>query len=223
MIQKSAKILELPVFDRPREKLLSKGPEALSDLELTAVILGRGSRGHSVLKLAHRVLEQFQDPELSLNIEHLMKVPGLGPARVATFAAAIELARRRVRPQGYILKKAGDVLGLVRHFAEKKQEHFLAITVNGANEVISNRVITVGLVNRSQVHPREVFADAITDRASGIVVAHNHPSGCLKPSQADRDVTLRLKEAGGLLGIQLLDHIIFTQSGHYSFLEMGDL
>jgi DNA repair protein RadC len=113
------------------------------------------------------------------------------------------------------------VLPLIRHFADRKQEHFICVSLNGANEIIATRVVSVGLVNKTQVHPREVFADPITDRASAVIVAHNHPSGSLEPSKEDIDITARLKSAGEILGIRLLDHVIFNSKGYYSFLEKG--
>ena len=112
-----------------------------------------------------------------------------------------------------------DVLPLIMNYADRKQEHFLSVSINGANEVIATRVVSVGLANKSQVHPREVFADAITDRASAVIIAHNHPSGPLAPSKEDVEVTKRLKAAGELLGIKLLDHMIFNTKGYYSLLE----
>jgi DNA repair protein RadC len=111
----------------------------------------------------------------------------------------------------------------VRHYGDRRQEHFLCISLNGANEVITTRVVSVGLVNKTQVHPREVFAEPITDRASAVILAHNHPSGNLSPSKEDLQITRQLKEAGETLGITVLDHIIFSQKGHYSFLEQGEL
>jgi DNA repair protein RadC len=114
-------------------------------------------------------------------------------------------------------------LPLIRHFADRKQEHFLRVTINGANEVLNVRVISIGLLDRTPVHPREVFADAITDRASGIILAHNHPEGGVEPSEADADVTRRIKQAGEIVGIHLLDHIIFNPTTYFSFLEAGKL
>jgi DNA repair protein RadC len=110
---------------------------------------------------------------------------------------------------------------LIRHYADRKQEHFICITINGANEVINTRVISIGLVDKTQVRPREVLADAITDRASGVVLAHNHPIGSLTPSTADREITEQLKKAGELLGISVLDHIIFNRTEYYDLLKAG--
>lgn len=107
--------------------------------------------------------------------------------------------------------------------ADRKQEHFLCISLNGANEVIATRTISVGLVNKAQVHPREVFADPITDRAAAIIIAHNHPTGNVTPSKDDVEITRKLKAAGETLGIKVLDHIIFSHKGYYSFLESNEL
>jgi DNA repair protein RadC len=112
---------------------------------------------------------------------------------------------------------------VIRHYTDRKQEHFLAVTINGANEVLNVRVVSIGLIDSSQVHPREVFAEAVAERASGIIVAHNHPAGTLEPSPADIEATKQLKGAGEVVGIELLDHIIFNRVGYFSFLEAGKL
>ena len=135
---------------------------------------------------------------------------------LSTIAAAFEFVRRRIKPEGVKIKFPVDVLPLIQHYGDRKQEHFLCISINGANEVMNIRVITIGLINKSQVHPREVFADVIAERASAVIVAHNHPDGDLKPSNEDITVTKRMKEAAALLGISLLDHIIFNHKGYYS-------
>ena len=215
------KISDLPLSERPREKLLGGQADALSDLELLAVILGRGSGRISVFDLAKRVLGVLDRSGLTPNAGELSRIPGVGPAKAALLIAATEFMRRRVRPEGLAIKQPVDVLPLIRHFADRKQEHLLCVSLNGAGEVIATRVVTVGLVDQSQVHPREVYADPITDRASRIIVAHNHPSGSIRPSDADIAVTKRLQSAGQILGVQLLDHIIFTRTGYFSFLENG--
>lgn len=112
---------------------------------------------------------------------------------------------------------------IIRHYADRKQEHFLCASINGANEILNIRVVSIGLIDRTPVHPREVFADALSDRASAIIVAHNHPAGSLEPSASDVEVTKQLKAAGTVMGIALLDHIIFKRSGYFSFLEAGRL
>lgn len=217
------RIADIPKPDRPREKLMEKGAAALSDLELLAVLLGRGIKGRDVLAVAGRILQVLDTGNEKLNPDELQQIEGVGPAKAALIAAALEFARRRIRPEGLKISFPADVLPLISHFADRKQEHFLCVSINGANEVIATRVISVGLVNKAQVHPREVFADPITDRATAIIIAHNHPAGGLTPSKEDLEITRQLKAAGETLGIRLLDHIIFNRKGYYSFLEHGEL
>jgi DNA repair protein RadC len=217
------KLTDLPKLDRPREKLQAKGAEALSDLELLAILLGSGIKDHDVMTVASRLLTVLDENNGKPNLEELQKIEGVGLAKATLIVAALELARRRIRPEGLKINFPIDVLPIISHFADRKQEHFICISVNGANEVITSRIVSVGLVNKTQAHPREVFADPITHRASAIIVAHNHPVGSLIPSKEDIEVTQRLKAAGDTLGIRLLDHIIFNQKGYYSFLENGEL
>lgn len=217
------KIHDIPKLDRPREKLLQKGAEGLSDLELIAILLGSGTKGHDVMKLADRILKALDSNKTKPDVEELQKIEGVGLAKATLIAAALEFARRRIRPEGLKISFPADVLPLIQNYADRKQEHFICISVNGANEVIASRVVTVGLVNRTQVHPREVFSDPITDRASAIIIAHNHPSGALAPSREDIEITKQIKTSGEILGIRLLDHIIFNHRGNYSFLEHGEL
>jgi DNA repair protein RadC len=212
-------IKQLPKGDRPREKMQAKGPQVLTDQELLAVLLGRGTAELDVMAMAARILEVLGENKEHPDLEKLQKIKGVGPARASLVAAALEFARRRIRPEGLKVTFSTDVIPLIRHYADRKQEHFLCISLNGANEVIATRVITVGLANRTQVHPREVFADALTDRASAVILAHNHPSGGVQPSKEDIGITQQLREAGTTLGIRVLDHIIFNQRAHFSFAE----
>lgn len=217
------KIADIPKQDRPREKMQTKGPEALSDLELLAVLLGSGTKGHDVMKVAGRILKALDGNPNQVSLKELQKIEGVGLAKATLIAAALEFARRRIRPEGLKISFPADVLPLIQNYADRKQEHFICVSINGANEVIKSRVISVGLVNKTHVHPREVFADPITDRASAIIVAHNHPVGELTPSAEDKEITEQLKSAGDILGIRLLDHIIFNHKGYFSFLESGVL
>jgi len=217
------KVKELPIFNRPREKLQEKGPKALSDKELLAILLGSGTRNQDVLTLAGRILKVLDDTSASPTLEQLQSIDGIGPAKATTILAALEFARRRIRPEGFKIGMPPDVLPLIQHFADRKQEHFLCISLNGAHEVIAVRTVSVGLVNKTQVHPREVFADPITDRATAIIIAHNHPTGNVVPSKDDAEITKKLKAAGETLGIKLLDHFIFSLKGYYSFLENDEL
>jgi DNA repair protein RadC len=148
---------------------------------------------------------------------------GVGDAKATLILAAIEFARRRIKPEGAKIETPADLLPHVRHYADRRQEHFLCATINGANEILNIRVVSIGLIDRTPVHPREVFAEALSDRASAIIVAHNHPAGSLEPSTYDIEVTKQLKAAGVVMGITLLDHIIFNRTGYFSFLETGRL
>ena len=217
------KIKDLPVHERPREKLLEKGAEALSDQELLAIILGKGSQKNDVLSLARLLIKTIDEKGIKVQAKDILDIDGIGEAKATTIAAAFEFVRRRIKPEGLKIKFPVDVLPLIQHYGDRKQEHFLCISINGANEVINIRVVTIGLINKSQVHPREVFADVIAERASAVIVAHNHPNGELKPSNEDITVTKRIKEAAAILGIGLLDHIIFNNKGYYSFVENNEL
>lgn len=216
-------IHELTVRERPREKLEASGPEALLDEELLAILLGSGIRGVGVHEVARELLRVIDRQNDGVTFDDLQGITGMGPAKATKVLAAFEFARRRIRPRGVRIQEAKDVLPLVAHWANREKEHFITISLNGAHEVIATRVVTVGLVNSSQIHPREVFADAIADRACAVVAAHNHPSGNVAPSEADRKVTRVLLEAGKLLGITFLDHIIFSSEGFYSFQESDTL
>ena len=217
------KIKDLPIHDRPREKLLKRGASVLSDQELLAIVLSKGSKKTDVLSLSKKIVKIIDEKGLSFTAHDLMEIDGIGNAKATTIAAAFEFVRRRIKPEGLKIKFPADVLPLIQHYADRKQEHFLCISINGANEVMNVRVVSIGLVNKSQVHPREVFADVISERASAVIVAHNHPQGELKPSNEDIQVTKQLKEAAKTLGLSLLDHIIFNTKGYFSFAEHDEL
>jgi DNA repair protein RadC len=215
------KIKDIPEQERPREKLLKKGPRALKDWELLAVLLGKGTAKQDVLSLAEKLVPVIDEKGLSVSIEDLAAFDGMGKAKAALVLAAMEFVRRRVKPEGIRIETPADLLPYIRHYADRKQEHFLCAAVNGANEVINIRVVSIGLIDRSPVHPREVFADPLMDRASAIVLAHNHPVGPLTPSDSDVETTRRLRQAGDLMGIAVLDHLVFNQTDYLSFLESG--
>ena len=185
------------------------------------MLLGTGCRGRTVLALADRVLDEIDRGNLLLTPQRLSQIPGVGIAKACAFLSAMEFARRRIKPRGTKVSAPADVYPLIRHFADRKQETFISVSLNGAHEVIATRVVTIGLLNRTQVHPREVFADPLGDRAASIIIAHNHPSGVLTPSPEDERITQLLFDAGRLLGIQLLDHLIFSDESFLSMKETG--
>jgi len=212
-------IADMPVDERPRERLATRGVNALSDAELLALMLGSGSSKKSVNRVAVDLLAVVENSGDDINLAELIGVKGIGPARAAMISASFEFARRRLRPARRRIGQPSDVLPLLTHWADRPQEHFLVLSLNGAHEVIRIRVISQGILDRTVVHPREVFVDPLRDRAAAIVCAHNHPSGNKDPSSEDRKLTKRLRQSGDLLGIPLLDHIIFTEEGYFSFLE----
>ncbi|MDZ4816876.1 MAG: DNA repair protein RadC [Verrucomicrobiota bacterium] len=216
------RVSELPPFDRPREKLHEKGAHSLSDAELVAVILGSGNKDNDVRTLSLKVAQVLKQNLGIITLENLTGIDGIGPAKAAQIMAGFELARRYLMEGEKVkITCARDIVPLLKDISERKQEHFVCMSLNGANEVIESRVITVGLLDRTQIHPREVFADALMDRAASVIFAHNHPSGDLTPSEADLRVQRQLTEAAGILGLRVLDHVIISRKGFYSFQENG--
>jgi len=218
-------IKELVPSERPRERLCENGPDSLSDLDLLTIVIGTGSSKMPVRPTAARVLELFDQTtgEKELTVTDLQTVVGIGTAKAAVICAALELARRRLPQKRRQIVFPKDVFPLIRHFGSRSQEHFICISLNGAHEVISIQVVSIGLVNHTLVGKREVFSDPIRERATAVIVAHNHPSGNLNPSPDDINVTLRLKKAGDLLGIKVLDHLIFSEDNFRSMLEENEL
>ena len=214
-------IKDMPEHSRPREKLREKGASALSDEELVAAILGMGTAGVDVRTISKQVAGLIREHKEALKLDHMLGVPGMGLAKAAQILSAFELARRHLVKDAVKISCAKDALPLLTDITGKQQEYFLCISLNGANEVIEKRVVTIGLLDKSPVHPREVFADVIADRAAAVIFAHNHPSGDLEPSQSDLQLQEQLSEAGKILGIRVLDHVIVSRKGYYSFQEAG--
>jgi DNA repair protein RadC len=214
-------IKDMPAHSRPREKLQERGASALTDEELVAAIIGMGTAGRDVRAIAKQVAGLIRDRQKDLSLADLMEVPGMGLAKAAQILSAFELARRHLLKEAVKISRSEDVLPLVSDLADKRQEHFLCISLNGANEVIEKRIVTIGLLNMSPVHPREVFADVLVDRAASVIFVHNHPSGDLQPSDTDLRTHEQLTEAGKILGLHVLDHIIVTKKGHFSFQDAG--
>lgn len=198
---------------RPREKLQARGVAALSDYELLMAIIGSGNAQADVTIIARDVQKLIKEKGSQLTYEDLLTIKSLGPAKAANIMAAFELWRRQFEvSERPIIDSPEKVVDQLADIRDKKQEYFVCLTLDGANRLIAKRIITIGTLTASLVHPREVFADAITDRAASIIVAHNHPSGSLEPSSADIEVTGRLHEAGELLGIAVLDHLVLTKN-----------
>lgn len=214
-------IKDLPEHSRPREKLRERGPAALTDEELVAAILGMGTAGIDVRTMARQVAGLIREHREALSFDHLESLPGMGPAKASQVLSAFELARRYLLKETVKIQTAQDVVPLLSDIVGKPQEHFVCITLNGANEVIEKRIVTIGLLDRSLVHPRDVFADVIADRAAAVIFAHNHPSGDVQPSDADLKTQEQLVQAAKILGIRVLDHVIVSRKGYFSFQEAG--
>lgn len=224
----SMTIHDLPVPDRPRERLQRLGAEALSAQEILALILGRGISGESVMVTAQRLLSQFGGLKgmAGASLEELSKVRGIGLAKAAQIKAALELASR---VEGYsettgktVVKTPEDVAGLVSgRLKGKKKEYFLAVLLDTRNQLIKVAEISVGSLDGSIVHPREVFKEAISASAAAVIFVHNHPSGDTEASEDDIQLTRRLVEAGEIVGIEVLDHLIIGGKSHASLKREG--
>ena len=210
-------IKALPIEERPRERLLSKGPASLSDVELLAILLNTGIQGKNVTVLAEELLALLDRSKEIPSVKEISRLSGLGDAKTCAIAAMLEFGYRRWGSTGRRIRGPMDIFSMVRHYGDRKQERFISISMNGAHEALAVRVVTVGLVNKTIVHPREVFADLIQDRAAAFCVAHNHPSGQLLPSAEDDEITLRLYHSSEILGIHFLDHLIFSEDSWWSF------
>ena len=197
------RISRMPAADRPREKMIRKGVECLTDTELIAVLLGSGTRNQHVMKLAAGVRRKLESSEGVPALAELRQIEGLGLAKSCQIAAACEIARRRGPANRAKIADPESVLPLISFIAGKPQEYLVCVSLNGAGEVLGTRVVTIGLLNSTNIHPREVFADPIADRAANVILAHNHPSGSPNPSRRDVRVNERLVEAGDILGIPI--------------------
>lgn len=213
---------EIERQDRPREKMELKGAESLSDLELIMLLVSSGTAERPVNEVSSELLALLDKSE-EPDYKSICAIKGLGRAKSSQILAALELGRRRMKKYGIgpSISSPGDIFREVRHYATRDQEQFIVLVLNGAHEVLNVFVATVGLVNKTLVHPREIFSDAIQRRGTAIAIAHNHPSGKLDPSEDDVNVTKRILISGDILGIKVLDHIIFSSSSYYSFLEHG--
>lgn len=218
---------ELPEDNRPRERLLKEGAEALSEIELLAILLRTGSREATALELASLVMSRFRSLRFLVDatVEELGEVKGVGPAKACQVKAALELARRlaqfseQPRP---VIKSPDDAAGLVmEEMRHLDREHFRALLLNTRNQVIGTDRVSVGTLNSSTVHPRELFRNAIKRSAASVILLHNHPSGDPTPSREDLDITARLCEAGKIIGIEVLDHIIIGDNKFTSFKAKG--
>ncbi|GAB0157908.1 DNA repair protein RadC [Chryseobacterium sp. Alg-005] len=214
--------------DRPREKFLLKGKSSLSDSELLAIIMGSGSRDESALELARKILFSVGNNwnQLSLlSVKDLMKFKGVGEVKAISIATALEIGRRRAGQEVSekpIISNSGDAYQVFKNqLSDLRAEEFWAVYVNQSNKIVHLSKLTQGGISQSIVDVRILFKTALDHFATGIIIAHNHPSGSLKPSREDLNITKKIKEAGEFLSVQLLDHLIITQNSYFSFSDEG--
>lgn len=214
--------------DRPREKLLSHGRRILTDAELIAILIGSGSRNESAVDLSKRILHHFKNDLQALgkvSVMELSQFKGIGEAKAIAIIAALELGRRRRETEVKELNKidgSQSVHHLLKpHFSDLNHEEFWILLLNRSNKVLSHHLISKGGQAGTVADPKIIFQTALENHAASLILAHNHPSGNLKPSQADIDLTKRIRTAGEMLDIQVLDHLIVTDSGYFSFIDEG--
>lgn len=223
------RIKDLPWFNRPASKLRRKGVESLDDAELLAIIFGKGNKEESALELSNRLLKKYNLNRLEgLGFNELKKECNNDHVKALKILSCIELGKRynKLINEGYKgkISCAKDVYNLlVDEFGSKKKEHFICLYLDTQNKIIKTEVVSVGTLDASLIHPREVFKTAIKESANSIILVHNHPSGDVTPSEGDMNSTERIKETGKVLKIRLVDHIIISKEGFYSFKENSKL
>ena len=217
------KIKDLPKSDRPREKLIAKGADNLKDSELLAILLRTGKAGKNVIEIASQILSKYSKKRLlQMTYDDLSKISGIDSAKATTLLAAFELSKRALEVNDTnlpVISDAKDAVAQLSDMRDLKKEHLVALYLNAKNQLVHKETISMGTLNANLVHPREVFEPALKYSAAQIIVAHNHPSGDPKPSEDDLEVTKRLTEAGKMMGIELMDHVIVSKNSHFSFKE----
>lgn len=218
---------DLPKAERPRERLKQFGPEALSAQELLALIIGRGVSKKSVMTIAQELLVRFGNIKAisEATLEELSQIKGIGFAKAAQIKACFELGKRKdleLEQKDFDIRDTESVVKAIKaSIKDKAKEHFKLILLNARNKIIGVSTVSIGSLNASIVHPREVFKDAIKHNANSVILVHNHPSGDPEPSEDDLTITKRLIEAGKILGIEVVDHVIIAKNSYFSFKDRG--
>lgn len=214
-----AKIKDIPNVERPREKLLRYGTDSLSKTDLLAILLGSGIKGTNVQKLSNQIIKKFGKTFLDVTIDELRTISGIGEAKALQIVSAISLVKRFFdeNKDDIVIKNSQDVLSLSYELRDKKKEYLVCFYLNARNELIKKETISVGTVDKSLFHPREIFHPAIELNASNIILIHNHPTGNAAPSQSDKEIVKKITEAGNLIGIKVIDFLIISKNDSYSF------
>jgi adenine-specific DNA-methyltransferase len=217
-----SKIKDTPVILRPREKFLKKGPDALSKSDLLAIVLGSGIKGKNVQELANQVVKKFSDKFLNVTVDDLQTIDGIGQAKALQIVSSIALVKRYYEEKNgkeIVIKNSKDVLDLNYDLRDKKKEYLVCLYLNARNVLIKKEIISVGLLDKSLLHPREIFHPAVELNSASIILIHNHPSGDSSPSERDKEVVKKIAQAGELMGIPVIDFLIISENDEYSFFE----
>lgn len=221
--KRSKRIKDFPLSDRPREKLLTKGPENLTDVELLAIILRTGTKEYNVIKLSQKILRLFPLSQLSsASIDRLKKTPGIGEVKAIEICAVLELGKRifgKTSLTKTIITSTHDALLQGKDISQKKQEYLITLYLNARHELLQKEVVGIGSLNAAIIEPKDILSHALLLPCAEIIIMHNHPSGDPQPSDADITFTKRMNEAGSIMGIALLDHIIIADTGYFSFAD----
>lgn len=216
------KIKDIPKIDRPRERFLQKGPEALSKSDLLAILLGSGIKGKNVQQLSQQIIKKFGKDFLNITVDDLKDISGIGEAKALQIASAISLVKRfytEDQTNEVIIRNSQDVVSITYDLRDKKKEHLVCLYLNARNVLLRKEVVSVGLLDKALLHPREIFYPATELNAASVVIVHNHPSGDSSPSEKDIQIVEKIAQAGEIMGIPVIDFVIISEKGNYSFYE----
>src|SRR3990167_9371759 len=215
-----SRLKDIPKVDRPRERFLEKGADALSKSELLAILIGSGIKGKNVKQLSEQIVRKFGNKFLDITVDDLLEVPGIGEAKALQIVSALALVKRfyeELGPKDNIVLSAQDAVSLTSEIRDKKKEYLVCLYLNARNALLEKEVISIGILDKSIIHPREIFGPAVELRAAGIVLLHNHPSGDVTPSKQDIEVVNKILEAGKIMGVNVIDFIIVSENATHSF------
>ena len=217
-----SKIKDIPKIDRPRERFLKKGADALSKSDLLAILLGSGIRGKNVRQLSENIIKKFGKNFLNITVDDLLKISGIGKAKALQIVSAVSLVKRfydENKTNEIVIKNSQDVLSLTYDLRDKKKEHLVCLYLNARNVLLKKEIVSVGLLDKALLHPREIFYPATELNAASIILVHNHPSGDSSPSEKDNQIIEKIVQAGEIMGMPIVDFIIISVNGKYSFFE----
>ncbi|NQV12756.1 MAG: DNA repair protein RadC [Parcubacteria group bacterium] len=213
------KLKDIPRVDRPRERFLEKGSDALSKSELLAILIGSGVKGKNVKQLSKQIVRKFGNKFLDITVDDLLKISGIGKAKALQIVSALALVKRfyeELEPKDNIVLSAQDAVSLTSEIRNKKKEYLVCLYLNARNTLLKKEIISIGILDKSIIHPREIFGPAVELRAAGVVLLHNHPSGDVEPSKQDMEVVNKIIEAGKIMGVNVIDFIIVSKTDIYS-------